>query len=113
MTTHSNTSPNVVHFEDAKILNAIGIRDSHHFQKSHHPEDRYNRRLEIDGSPYLVSFLPFFQKIIFTELNGKEAGEFTVKNGWIAAKQPADFILKNEIIQYLEAARTRLTKRNF
>lgn len=107
-----NPSPNLVHSMDAKFLNAVGIRDSH-FQRNHNPDDRYNRRLEIDGSPYLVSFLPFLQKIIFTELNGKEAGEFTVANGWIASKQPADFILKNEISQYLEAARTRLTKRDF
>lgn len=86
-----------------------GIKDFHVHRK-HHPDDRYDRRLEIDGSPYLVSFLPFLQRIIFTEFNGKEAGEFTVKNGWIAAKQPADFILKNEVREYLETVRNRLKR---
>lgn len=64
--------------------------------------DHYTRRLEVADDLFLVSFLPFLQRVVFTSLREGPAGEFNVKFGPIASKTPADFILKNELKNHLE-----------
>jgi len=83
-------TPNLVHSLDAAQINSMDLTD------------RYDRRLEVADDVFLVSFLPFFQKVIYTSLREGPAGEFNVQFGWIAAKKPADFILKNELKTHLE-----------
>lgn len=64
--------------------------------------DHYTRRLEVADDLFLVSFLPFLQRVVFTSLREGPSGEFNIQFGWIAAKKPADFILKNELKAHLE-----------
>jgi hypothetical protein len=70
--------------------------------RERHREDRYDRGLEINGSPFRVSFINFLQKIVYTNLEDPSvAGEFDVANGHIGSYEPADFILIREVEDHL------------
>lgn len=65
-------------------------------------DDRYITDLEIDGDIYRISFLPKFQRIIFTNLHTAFGGEFPIKFGWICSKKPANFLLEAELRNHLK-----------
>ena len=63
---------------------------------------RYDRTLEIGGSPMKVSFLPLIQTIIFTSFD-KSIGEGTITlDRPFASRTPADFLLEIEINHHIE-----------
>jgi len=71
----------------------------------------YYRRLEIDGSEYIVYFYCNYQKIRFLRIHDKLLGEFAVANGYITSKAPHDWILVDEIKTYLEKPKMAYTTR--
>lgn len=74
---------------------------------------RYDRELEVGGQKYLVSFISeeSIQRIIYTRVDGMDAGEFPVKLGWICSRSPHDFILQNEIQNELNHQQSKLVIR--
>jgi len=73
---------------------------------------RYETVLNIGDHSYLVSFTPKFQTISYVRTDGVDAGKFQVRNGWIGSKEPADFILHDEIVQEIEHQKTKLIVRH-
>lgn len=65
-------------------------------------DDTYTRQMLIGGERHLVSFLPYLQKIVFTNLDKSTGGDFDVINGHICSNKPHDFILADEVCAHLQ-----------
>ena len=91
------------------IASALDKADTEKKQLAQLLDDhRYTTTLEVGGQAYLVSFQSLSQNIIYTRVDGMDAGKFKARNGWIASNSPADFILQDEILVDIVLKKTRL-----
>lgn len=63
--------------------------------------DRHDINIQHEGHTFRVSFLHMFQRIIYTRMDGKRAGEIVLDRPF-ASRTPNSMLLINEIINHMD-----------